>query len=99
MKAQRPAPLAAQAIKGGWGMNVQEAVALLRRHNEWRRGNKTENWHDQMPYNPAELGRAIDVVCAHIDREFEPAESIHAAPCWCSECYERFAASKQQEGE
>ena len=43
-------------------MTVDEAVSILRAHNEWRRGNKTENW-GPMPYSPAQIGGAIDVVC------------------------------------
>lgn len=51
--------------------NVASAVRLLRYHNEWRRGNKTENW-EQMPYSPAELGRAIDIVCDHTTHTAQP---------------------------
>lgn len=53
-------------------MTVQEAVAILRAHNEWRRGNTTESLHDPMPYSPAELGVAIDVLCDHVDSPHAP---------------------------
>jgi hypothetical protein len=40
-------------------MNIPEAIAILRRHNEWRRG------HEQREHQaPAEIGRAIDIVLA-----------------------------------
>lgn len=55
-------------------MTVQEAVAILRAHNEWRRGNKTESLNDPMPYSPAELGVAIDVVCGHIEHHIGTAK-------------------------
>lgn len=44
-------------------MDSTHAVKVLREHNEWRRGNRLETW-DCMPYSPAELGAAIDSVCA-----------------------------------
>ena len=50
-------------------MNIQEAVRVLREHNEWRRGNKAETW-ERMPYSPAQLGQAIDVVCNHYEDQF-----------------------------
>lgn len=56
-------------------MTLQEAVAILRAHNEWRRGNRSESWHDPMPYSPAELGMAIDVVCDHIEHPLGMARS------------------------
>jgi len=52
-------------------MNIEHAVKVLRAHNEWRRGNKTENW-EPIPYSPAELGRAIDIVCDHATHTAKP---------------------------
>lgn len=47
-------------------MNVQEAVALLRRHNEWRRGADVDEMVD-----PRRLGDAIAIVC-HVAEEGAP---------------------------
>ena len=55
-------------------MTVDEAVSILRAHNEWRRGNKTENW-GPMPYSPAQIGGAIDVVCNWISARAAVVES------------------------
>lgn len=41
---------------------VARAVQILRKHNEWRRGADNNHWQ-ATPYSPAELGRAIDMVC------------------------------------
>jgi len=77
-------------------MNVQEAVALLRDHNEWRRGNKTENW-DPMPYSPAQLGQAIDVVCNYIESlSIKDDDVSHAKPCWCETCYAQMKSTRQE---
>lgn len=46
-------------------MNVQEAVALLRRHNEWRRGACGEM------IEPRWLGLAIDLLCDHFSQAAE----------------------------
>ena len=46
-------------------MNVQEAVALLRRHNEWRRGAGGEM------IEPRWLGLAIDLLCDHFSHAAE----------------------------
>lgn len=77
-------------------MTLQEAVAILRAHNEWRRGNNSESWHDPMPYSPAELGMAIDVVCDHIEHPLGMVRERHAKPCWCSKCFEAIEASKKE---
>jgi hypothetical protein len=45
--------------EGGCGMNITEALTILRAHNEWRRGA-------EMPIQePAEIGEAIDTILAH----------------------------------
>lgn len=80
-------------------MNVHEAVALLRDHNEWRRGNKTERW-EAMPYNPAQLGHAIDVVCGYIESLPAATEDFpHAKPCWCAKCHDAVLSAKAKGGE
>ena len=38
---------------------VDEAIELLEKHNEWRRGDLTEMT------NPTELGLAIDLIVTH----------------------------------
>lgn len=45
-------------------MNMTEAVAVLRKHNEWRRA-PAHLPEDAMPAmgNPREIGRAIDALC------------------------------------
>lgn len=42
-------------------MTSKEAIELLRRHNEWRRGAEIEM------ESPEELGKAIEAVCARVE--------------------------------
>lgn len=44
-----------------------EACRLLRRHNEWRRYNGPLEDEPDMQ-GPAEVGRAIDVVCDYVQQ-------------------------------
>src|SRR3546814_14762556 len=53
-------------------MNANDAVAILRKHNEWRRAESPEI-PDDMPDMPSacsarEIGVAIDVLCDEIER-------------------------------
>jgi hypothetical protein len=43
-------------------MTIHDAVALLRRHNEWRRGAGGEM------VEPRNLGLAIDIACDYIEQ-------------------------------
>jgi hypothetical protein len=38
-------------------MTIEQAIEILRKHNEWRRGAE-----DIQPYAPSVIGEAIDVV-------------------------------------
>lgn len=42
-------------------MTGKEAIELLRRHNEWRRGAEIEM------ESPEKLGKAIEAVCARVE--------------------------------
>jgi len=42
-------------------MNIQEAISVLKTHNEWRRGAETEMT------NPTKLGIAIDVILEYFN--------------------------------
>ena len=43
-------------------MKIEEAIEILERHNEWRRGANIEM------ANPTKLGEAIDVVIKELKR-------------------------------
>jgi hypothetical protein len=43
-------------------MTATEAIAILRRHNRWRRGAEIK------PETPIRLGLAIEKVCAALER-------------------------------
>lgn len=47
-------------------MNIQEAVKILRKHNEWRRYEGPIGQGPEM-VNQTELGIAIDTVCDEMD--------------------------------
>jgi len=42
-------------------MTLKEAIEILRKHNEWRRGADVEM------ISPKKVGEAIDVIIAHYD--------------------------------
>jgi len=42
---------------------IAQAIALLRRFNEWRRGDDRP-----MPFTPGEIGQAIDIICSAAER-------------------------------
>jgi hypothetical protein len=48
-------------------MTIDEAVKILRQHNEWRRNDGC----DARLQDPIKIGMAIDVVCGYIERERE----------------------------
>lgn len=43
-------------------MNLTEAITIVRRHNEWRRGDGIE------PPQPYKTGQALDALCDHAER-------------------------------
>ena len=45
-------------------MEIHEAVALVRRHNLWRRGDD-----EYEKASPTELGIALDALCDHAERQ------------------------------
>lgn len=42
---------------------LKEAIDVLKKHNEWRRGNV-----EDMPYKPKIVGKAIDTVVAEVEK-------------------------------
>lgn len=48
-------------------MSVKEALKVLIEFNKWRRGDAPYGWYEEpekvveMPYNPTEVGKALDV--------------------------------------
>ena len=46
-------------------MTIEEAIEILKHHNEWRRGANLE----LKMVNPTELGIAIDIVIANYERK------------------------------
>lgn len=50
-------------------MNAQQAISVLRKHNEWRR-TPAHTPEDSRPAqgNPSEIGIAIDVLCDEVER-------------------------------
>lgn len=42
-------------------MNIQTALKILKHHNDWRRGAEIA------PYNPKELGIAMDVLIEYVE--------------------------------
>ena len=63
-------------------MNINEAIDILREHNEWRRGKI-----DDMPDNPVVLGMAIDCVIDHFGRH---GNDDYLKPRVCSGCKDLF---------
>lgn len=55
-------------------MTTKDAIQILKAHNEWRRDRESE-MPQPMPYTPKELGEAIDVAIAKLDR-FEDAKEV-----------------------
>ena len=55
-------------------MTVEQAVAVLREHNAWRRGAETPMG------DPKELGRAIDVLVDLAERLLKTAEGDTKCP-------------------
>lgn len=50
-------------------MTINEAAAILKQHNEWRRWSGDSDDEDRPEMvAPHEIGRAIDVVVAHIEQ-------------------------------
>jgi hypothetical protein len=43
------------------GMTIQEAIKILRKHNEWRRGNNDEQ------EDPKVIGQALDKLLDYLD--------------------------------
>jgi hypothetical protein len=43
-------------------MTLAEAIAIVRRHNAWRRGDSSE----MLP--PTVIGQALDALCDHAER-------------------------------
>lgn len=50
-------------------MNLKTAIKVLTRHNKWRRGADIEMT------NPAQLGKAIDKILNHLEKEDENSRS------------------------
>lgn len=50
-------------------MNLQEAVNVLERHNEWRRNDSVPN--NIVMVEPKELGLAIDLIVNHYNEQKE----------------------------
>ncbi len=49
-------------------MTINEAAAILKQHNEWRRWSGDSDDEDRPEMvAPHEIGRAIDLVVAHIE--------------------------------
>jgi len=63
-------------------MNINDAIDILREHNEWRRGKI-----DEMPNNPVVLGMAIDCVIEHFGRH---GSDYNSKPKVCSRCKDVF---------
>lgn len=53
-------------------MTLHEAVAILRRHNEWRRGADGEM------VEARHIGLAIDIVCDHIEQSLAMVSKFSA---------------------
>lgn len=49
-------------------MTLTEAAAILKQHNVWRRWRGDCNEEAPEPASPSEIGRAIDLVVAHIEK-------------------------------
>lgn len=62
---------------------TRSAAAILKQHNVWRRWNGDWDEDGPEPVGPAELGRAIDMVVAHIEG-LTPTDPQSPPPQGCS---------------
>lgn len=61
-------------------MNTEDAVKILKQHNEWRRGN-TEN--DEMVVSAKTIGIAIDTLTEHFENNVVLDAVIKCEHKWC----------------
>ena len=59
-------------------MDIQDAVKILKQHNEWRRGN-TEN--DEMIVSAKTIGIAIDTMIEHFENNSVLDDVIKCVDC------------------